>query len=94
MPTSISSTALVWVGVDIPGNGSRYDYCVWTDQGEWFAAFPEFHAASRIGTGNYWTYIAEKMRVSEPDAKEMARIINVIQHAHGLDLDLGDNQET
>lgn len=76
----IDPGARCWVGVVVPGNGSRYDYCVWQDsQGEWFAAFPEFHAASRVGTVNHWTYIAEKMRASKPDAEVMAAIINTIQ---------------
>ena len=67
-------------GVLEPGNGSRYEYIVWRVQGQWFAAFPDFGRASRVGSGrNNPDYISEKFRCSMPDAKVMAAIINRCQ---------------
>lgn len=67
----------VYAGVLEPGNGSRYEYMVWRVGNQWFAAFPDFGRASRIGSGrNSWDYIADKFRCSMPDAKAMAAIIN------------------
>lgn len=71
--------ARVWVGSYVPGNGSRYNYAVWHSNDEWYVAFPEFGKSARVGTGNHWSYIAEKLRVSMPDAEVMAHIINTIQ---------------
>jgi hypothetical protein len=64
-------------GVREPGNGGRYEYLVWRVGDQWFAAFPDYHAASRIGSGKHYPdYVQEKMRVSYPDAVEMTKIIN------------------
>lgn len=73
----------VFSGVVEPGNGGRYEYIVWkTEDGQWNAAFPDYHAASKIGVGhNYPDYIGEKMRVNRPDAIIMANIINQCQQA-------------
>lgn len=72
----------VWTGVDQPGNGSRYEYCIWVIDHQWYAVFPDYGRAARIGAGhNHWSYIAEKFHVSNPDAVEMARIINDIQES-------------
>lgn len=80
IPTHAAETA--WCGVDEPGNGGRYAYIVWKDDDQWYAAFPDYHAASAIGSGhNNTDYIQEKMRCSRPDAEVMADIINRCQAA-------------
>lgn len=69
-------------GVEEPGNGGRYAFIVWRDDGQWYAAFPDYHAASAIGAGhNRPDYIQEKMRCSRPDAEVMADIINRVQES-------------
>lgn len=66
-----------FTGVVEPGNGGRYEYMIWRTDGQWYAAFPDYHAASKIGSGsNRADYIQEKMRVSLPDARVMTDIIN------------------
>lgn len=62
----------------VESGGGRYDYCVWRVGGQWYAAFPDYHASSPIGstTDHRPDYIAEKMRVSIADARVMAAIIN------------------
>lgn len=71
----------VYTGVVEPGNGGSYTYTVWRiASGQWFAAFPDYHASSRIGSGiNRPDYVQEKMRCSFPDAEAMADIINDCQ---------------
>jgi hypothetical protein len=70
-----------YAGVLEPGNGSRYEYIVWRVGSQWFAAFPDFGRASRIGAGtNRPDYIREKFHCSNPDAEVMAAIINRCQH--------------
>lgn len=66
-------------------DGSRYEYCVWRVGGQWYAAFPDYHAASKIGSGTHHaSYVQEKMRVSTPDARAMCGIINACIMEGGL----------
>lgn len=70
----------VHVGVEEPGNGGRYEYIVWRVDNQWFAAFPDYGRASRIGSGKHHVdYVAEKFHCSIPDAEAMTRIINRCQ---------------
>lgn len=68
----------VFTGVLEPGNGGRYEYAVWmTADGQWYAAFPDFGRASRIGCGEHHaSYVQEKFHCSAPDAEVMTSIIN------------------
>jgi hypothetical protein len=69
-----------FTGVVEPGNGARYEYLVWRTESQWYAAFPDYHACSKIGTGTHRVdYVQEKMRVSTPDAEVMTTIINECQ---------------
>jgi hypothetical protein len=66
-----------FVGVDEPGNGGRYEYMVWRVGAQWFAAFPDYGRASRIGSGHHHvSYVAEKFHATNPDAEVMTDIIN------------------
>lgn len=72
-----------FAGVVEPGNGGRYEYLVWRVDDQWYAAFPDYHASSKIGAHRHTAdYVQEKMRVSTPDAQVMTDIINAcIQRA-------------
>lgn len=87
-PTAIASHAAspdgaeYFSGVVEPGNGTRYDWAMWKRAGQWYFALPDFHRSSRIGSGRHdRSYVADKLRLSNPDAEVVAGIINgVFRH--------------
>lgn len=76
-----------WAGRIEPGNGGAYSYIVWHQAApldrQWFVAVPDFGTSARIGNIVHHDYISEKLRVSTPDAKVIAEIINTCQRLAG-----------
>lgn len=70
-----------WAG-RIEHHGGGYTFMVWIQAGQWFAAFPDYDAAARVGTHTYPDYIAEKLGMRLPDAIVASAIINTIQQHH------------